>query len=66
MIEVHQQPEEAWSDGRQSLKPDRFKRLVCELRLIAGAVGRSLPNQNKAVSLNGQVQSHTSKVVVPA
>jgi 3-deoxy-7-phosphoheptulonate synthase len=42
IIEVHHQPAEALSDGPQSLKPDRFARLVGELRLLAPAVGRSL------------------------
>jgi 3-deoxy-7-phosphoheptulonate synthase len=42
IIEVHHQPAEALSDGPQSLKPDRFARLMGELRLLAPAVGRSL------------------------
>jgi 3-deoxy-7-phosphoheptulonate synthase len=42
IIEVHHQPAEALSDGPQSLKPDRFARLVAELRVLAPAVGRSL------------------------
>lgn len=43
MIEVHQEPDQAWSDGRQSLKPNRFFRLVEELRLVAHAVDRNIP-----------------------
>ncbi len=42
MIEVHTNPEEALSDGEQSLKPDLFKTLVQECNLIAQAVGRTL------------------------
>ena len=42
MIEVHQQPEEAMSDGAQSLKPDTFAELMQELKLIAKAVGREV------------------------
>jgi 3-deoxy-7-phosphoheptulonate synthase len=42
IIEVHGNPAEALSDGPQSLKPDRFARLVGELRLLAQAVGRTL------------------------
>lgn len=42
IIEVHPKPEEALSDGPQSLLPDQFARLMDELRLIAGAVGRTL------------------------
>lgn len=42
MIEVHPRPEEAMSDGAQSLKPDTFQRLMAELSLVAAAVGRTL------------------------
>ncbi|MGQ9570040.1 MAG: 3-deoxy-7-phosphoheptulonate synthase [Thermodesulfovibrionales bacterium] len=42
LIEVHTNPEEALSDGEQSLKPDYFKKLMGELRPIASAVGREL------------------------
>lgn len=42
MIEVHPNPEEALSDGVQSLKLERFARLMGELRAVAGAVGRSI------------------------
>lgn len=42
MIEVHQNPEEAFSDGAQSLMPERFARLVRELRPVAEAVGRTI------------------------
>jgi len=42
MIEVHTNPEEAMSDGDQSLKPDQFEKLMRELRPVAEAVGREL------------------------
>ncbi|MBI3626115.1 MAG: 3-deoxy-7-phosphoheptulonate synthase [Candidatus Rokubacteria bacterium] len=42
MIEVHNKPEEALSDGPQSLKPDRFKKLMDELRPLAQILGRIL------------------------
>jgi len=42
MIEVHPRPEEALSDGAQSLKPKRFTALMDELRVLAAALGRSL------------------------
>jgi 3-deoxy-7-phosphoheptulonate synthase len=32
----------AWSDGAQSLTPERFTRLMADLRLIAQAVGREI------------------------
>jgi 3-deoxy-7-phosphoheptulonate synthase len=42
LIEVHTTPEEALSDGEQSLKPDKFHLLMKELRAIAKAVGRTI------------------------
>ena len=42
LIEVHPSPEEALSDGAQSLKPERFAKLMTELRAVAKAVGRTL------------------------
>lgn len=42
MIEVHTNPEEALSDGEQSLKPNKFKILMKELKAITKAIGREL------------------------
>ena len=42
IIEVHNNPAEALSDGPQSLKPDRFAALMAELRPLAQILGRSL------------------------
>ncbi|HSW64436.1 MAG TPA: 3-deoxy-7-phosphoheptulonate synthase [Dissulfurispiraceae bacterium] len=42
MIEVHCNPEEALSDGEQSLRPDHFAMLMQELKLVAMAVGREI------------------------
>lgn len=42
LIEIHPCPEEALSDGAQSLTPERFTRLMEELQRVAKAVGRSL------------------------
>jgi 3-deoxy-7-phosphoheptulonate synthase len=42
LIEVHPRPEEALSDGSQSLKPERFAVLMDELRMVAEAVGRRI------------------------
>ncbi|MDD4910006.1 MAG: 3-deoxy-7-phosphoheptulonate synthase [Candidatus Omnitrophica bacterium] len=42
IIEVHPDPEEALSDGVQSLLPERFKQLIQELKAVAAAVGRKL------------------------
>lgn len=42
MIEVHPKPQEALSDGQQSLTPDNFLKLMQELKPVAEAVGRYL------------------------
>lgn len=42
LIEVHNDPEHALSDGAQSLFPDQFEQLMTELRMIAPAVGRTI------------------------
>lgn len=42
IIEVHLDPANAASDGDQSLKPEKFAKLVQEAKAIAEAVGRKL------------------------
>ncbi|HUT25080.1 MAG TPA: hypothetical protein VM492_12110, partial [Sumerlaeia bacterium] len=45
MIEIHPEPAKAWSDGRQSLKPSKFSRLMEEIRRLAPAVDRVAPER---------------------
>jgi 3-deoxy-7-phosphoheptulonate synthase len=42
LIEVHPSPDEALSDGAQSLFPEQFAELMDRLRMIAPAVGRTI------------------------
>ena len=42
MIEVHDDPEHARSDGEQALRPDAFADLVRRIRAVAEAVGREV------------------------
>ena len=42
IIEVHPEPEHALSDGDQSLKPERFRELMVNLRTLAQAIGREV------------------------
>ena len=53
ILEVHPQPDQAWSDGRQSLKPEKFAKLVRQMRAVAQAVERDVPANRKPASLNG-------------
>jgi 3-deoxy-7-phosphoheptulonate synthase len=43
LVEVHNQPDKALSDGPQSIYPDQFVRLMDELQQIAPVVARHLP-----------------------
>jgi 3-deoxy-7-phosphoheptulonate synthase len=43
MVEVHHRPDEALSDGPQSLFPDQFDLLMEQVRQIAAVVGRTVP-----------------------
>jgi 3-deoxy-7-phosphoheptulonate synthase len=42
IVEVHMDPEKAQSDGRQSLKPERFAALVAKIKQLAPVVGRKV------------------------
>jgi 3-deoxy-7-phosphoheptulonate synthase len=43
LVEVHHQPDQALSDGPQSLFPDQFDELMTQVRQIASVVGRGVP-----------------------
>ena len=43
LVEVHDRPDEALSDGPQSLFPDQFDVLMEQVRQIAAVVGRTIP-----------------------
>lgn len=60
IIEVHQHPDQAWSDGRQSLKPEHYADLVKEMRAVAQAIGRGIgpnPTTNSPAYVNGRVRN---------
>jgi 3-deoxy-7-phosphoheptulonate synthase len=42
MIEVHQDPPRAMSDGAQSLYPQQFSEMMTQVRVIAQAIGRDV------------------------
>ena len=42
IIEVHTDPEHAWSDGAQSLRPEKFAQVIEKCRTVAAAVGREM------------------------
>lgn len=42
MIETHADPENAWSDGEQSLTPDEFDKVMEQIALLAKVEGRTV------------------------
>lgn len=48
LIEVHPNPDQALSDGPQSLHPEQFDSLMRDLRLVAEAVGRRVAEPSGA------------------
>jgi 3-deoxy-7-phosphoheptulonate synthase len=47
MIEVHDQPDKAVSDGAQSLYPEQFEDLMTQIRVIAEVIGRKVSGPRK-------------------
>jgi 3-deoxy-7-phosphoheptulonate synthase len=54
LIEVHENPERALSDGAQSLYPDQFDEVMDEVRMIAPAVGRKIAGK--------MLQEHVARI----
>ncbi|MFH1791239.1 MAG: 3-deoxy-7-phosphoheptulonate synthase, partial [Candidatus Omnitrophota bacterium] len=42
IVEVHPSPEDALSDGSQSLLPEKFGEMMADLRKLAAALGRTI------------------------
>lgn len=42
MIEVHNDPENALSDGQQSLTPDQFDKLMDKVKVVANMEGKEI------------------------
>jgi len=50
MIEVHNDPENAWSDGEQCLTPDEFDRVMEKAAKLAEVEGRSVSRSEKIIT----------------
>jgi len=57
MVEVHQDPDKALSDGAQSLYPDQFDELMAQVRQIAPIVGRTIPLVDPAIAPLSKVET---------
>ncbi len=49
IIEVHNNPDKALSDGIQSLYPEQFEELMAQVRQIAPVVGRTVPEAREGL-----------------
>ncbi len=49
VVEVHPEPSKAVSDGKQSLKPEKFVEMVNQVKAIAEAMGRQIAPIHKPV-----------------
>ena len=59
MIEVHPHPDEALSDGSQSLKPERFEELVHQIKQVSEAVGRRLAPSRFEEATGGKLEAQS-------
>jgi 3-deoxy-7-phosphoheptulonate synthase len=50
MVEVHNDPEKALSDGPQALYPEQFRELMAAVRVIAPVVGKALNSSSSRTS----------------
>jgi 3-deoxy-7-phosphoheptulonate synthase len=62
IVEVHTHPDQALSDGMQSLYPSQFEELMAQIRQIAPVVGRAVPEApgQASVAVLDEGGRHTS------
>jgi 3-deoxy-7-phosphoheptulonate synthase len=61
IVEVHNDPDKALSDGMQSLYPDQFDELMAQVRQIAAVVGRTVPESQAVLASNSKRHSAFSQ-----
>jgi 3-deoxy-7-phosphoheptulonate synthase len=54
LVEMHPHPDDALSDGAQSLRPDQLAALIREMRAVATAIGRSVTPVVEFVRIPGE------------
>ena len=60
IVEVHTHPDQALSDGGQSLKPERFAEMIRQVKAIAQAIGRDLAEVQPAIPNNANAMAGKS------
>ena len=65
LIEMHPHPEEAESDGPQSLTPEQLYHLAEDLRKVAGSVGRTVnhPSHHSLPGLRREIDGIDRKII---
>ena len=63
IVEVHNAPEKALSDGPQSLYPSQFKKLVHDIQALCPVVGKSLEKIPRVLPENMKTQEEEKKSV---
>ncbi|WP_321302058.1 3-deoxy-7-phosphoheptulonate synthase [uncultured Sphaerochaeta sp.] len=61
IVEVHNHPEKAFSDGPQSLYPSQFEKLMRDIQALSSVVGKSLERIPRLASIT---VSHTKEQVL--
>ena len=67
MVEVHTDPDKAFSDGPQSLYPSQFEKLMRDLDALSGVLGKSMERLAKVeepVVVSGKEKKKASSLVV--
>jgi 3-deoxy-7-phosphoheptulonate synthase len=62
IVEVHPHPDEALSDGGQSLKPERFAEMVKQVKAVAEAVGRCVAPVPQSATLTENLVANAQLV----
>mgnify|MGYP002732441656 CR=1 FL=1 len=63
MVEVHDHPEKALSDGPQSLYPDQFEKLMRDIQALCPVVGKSLERIPRIIPASLGVSTPTAQEV---
>ncbi len=61
IVEVHPNPEVALSDGPQSLYPEQFEKLMCDIKVLAPVMDKELvtiPKTNPVQSIINKTEKH--------
>ena len=61
MVEVHPNPDQAWSDSKQQVAPEMFEKILKKLNLPAGMT--SQPNERKLEELRAEIDTLDQEIL---